>query len=298
MGGAFHRSRVRFEVIRHCQHSILRSGEGHEATGVMEVVSLGIGYIRVAQHSTLGGTIRAEKEFSVASQPLSDAEFDRLSDILGRLGNKRVMNLEQLDGFLAAVICSPEQVPQSVYLRQIWGCDIESEDGFTSQSLLQDAMFLIIRHRDAISHILRSGEAFTPLLLEDEYGVSRANDWAMGFMRGMELHREKWASLLDDDENAGSLVPIFALAHEHDPDPELRPYKEPPSAELRDRLIVGAAAGVMRIYRYFEAQRLIAKPLFGYTTYRRVEPKVGRNEPCPCGSGKKFKQCCGKTTLH
>ncbi|MEK9984096.1 MAG: SEC-C metal-binding domain-containing protein [Opitutae bacterium] len=23
-------------------------------------------------------------------------------------------------------------------------------------------------------------------------------------------------------------------------------------------------------------------------------PKVGRNEPCPCGSGKKFKKCCGR----
>jgi SEC-C motif len=28
-----------------------------------------------------------------------------------------------------------------------------------------------------------------------------------------------------------------------------------------------------------------------------VTPKVGRNDPC-CGSGKKFKQCCGRTTLH
>ena len=27
--------------------------------------------------------------------------------------------------------------------------------------------------------------------------------------------------------------------------------------------------------------------------YRRQEPKVGRNDPCPCGSGKKFKKCCG-----
>jgi preprotein translocase subunit SecA len=27
----------------------------------------------------------------------------------------------------------------------------------------------------------------------------------------------------------------------------------------------------------------------------RVGPKVGRNDPCPCGSGKKFKNCCGKT---
>ena len=29
-------------------------------------------------------------------------------------------------------------------------------------------------------------------------------------------------------------------------------------------------------------------------TFRREQPKVGRNEPCPCGSGKKFKKCCGK----
>ena len=28
-------------------------------------------------------------------------------------------------------------------------------------------------------------------------------------------------------------------------------------------------------------------------TFTREQPKVGRNEPCPCGSGKKYKQCCG-----
>jgi SEC-C motif-containing protein len=28
-------------------------------------------------------------------------------------------------------------------------------------------------------------------------------------------------------------------------------------------------------------------------TYRRPEPKIGRNDPCSCGSGKKFKKCCG-----
>ena len=32
-----------------------------------------------------------------------------------------------------------------------------------------------------------------------------------------------------------------------------------------------------------------AKPV----TVRRDEPKVGRNDPCPCGSGKKYKKCCG-----
>jgi uncharacterized protein len=94
-------------------------------------------------------------------------------------------------------------------------------------------------------------------------------------------------------------VPIFALAHKHDPDPDMRPYKKAISAEEHEKLIVGAAAAVTGIYRYFEAQRLVeGQPFDNVTTFRRTAPKIGRNDPCPCGSGKKFKQCCGRTTLH
>ena len=31
----------------------------------------------------------------------------------------------------------------------------------------------------------------------------------------------------------------------------------------------------------------------GVTTQRHASRKIGRNEPCPCGSGKKYKKCCG-----
>ena len=34
--------------------------------------------------------------------------------------------------------------------------------------------------------------------------------------------------------------------------------------------------------------------LVGETPIVREEPKIGRNDPCPCGSGKKFKKCCGR----
>ena len=90
-----------------------------------------------------------------------------------------------------------------------------------------------------MSYVLSSGDVFTPLLLEDKHGVSHANDWASGFMRGMELRREDWAPLVEDEDHGGSLVPIFALAHEHDPDPGMRPYNRPISAEQREKLIVG-----------------------------------------------------------
>lgn len=235
----------------------------------------------------------------MTTQPLVDEEFEIVHEILERFGDKRAMNLEQLDGFLAAVLCGPDEVPQSEYLREIWGHDIVNEDAFAAQPLLRDFIDLIRRHRDAIAYTLQSGDVFTPLLLEDEQGVSRGNDWANGFLRGMELRRENWGPLLDDEENGGSLVPIFALAHEHDPDLEMRSYNEPVSAELRENLLVGIAAGVMKIYRYFKEQRLmVGNTVRDITAYRRVAPKVGRNEPCPCGSGKKFKHCCGRVTLH
>jgi uncharacterized protein len=182
-------------------------------------------------------------------------------------------------------------------LREIFGDNIVNEDKFIALPILQSLVFLVIRHRDSIAHTLRSGEVFLPLLLEDEHGTSLGNDWATGFMRGMELRRAQWARLSKDEENGGSLVPILALAHEHDLDPKMRPYAEPPTGKAREDLIVSVAAGVMRIYRYFEPQRS-THATDESTTYRRAAPKVGRNDPCPCGSGKKFKQCCGAITLH
>ena len=84
---------------------------------------------------------------------------------------------------------------------------------------------------------MASDEVYVPLLLEDENGISPANDWANGFLRGMELRKAEWAALLDDEDHGGWLVPIFALAHEHDPDPEMRPFKNPITAEAREKLI-------------------------------------------------------------
>ena len=135
--------------------------------------------------------------------------------------------------------------------------------------------------------------------LRNEKGVANANDWATGFMRGMELRRDSWSDLIHDKDHGGSLIPIFCLAHEHDPDPELRPYPEPISAERRETLIVHLAAGVMYICKYFAAERTMTiHPDAGNTTHGRPTLKVGRNDPCPCGSGKKYKRCCGKIIVH
>jgi uncharacterized protein len=230
-------------------------------------------------------------------KPLVEPELDRLGDLLARLSDQGGMNLEELDGFFAALICGPTTVTPSEYLPEIFGDGII--DVTSTHSALQEFISLLMRHWNTICDTLFSGDVFTPLLLEDANGLAHANDWARGFMRGMDLRREDWKPLLSDEEHFGSLVAIFALAHENDPDPKMRPYKEPIGVELRERLIVSVAAGVMATYRYFRKQRMPQTgPPIDMATFRRSLPKIGRNDPCPCGSGKKFKQCCGKIVFH
>jgi len=228
-------------------------------------------------------------------EPLNDAELERLSSVLESFGDKSSMNIEQLDGFLTALVCGPENVPPSRYLPKIWGHRAVFEDPSSAQEFL----VLIMRHWNSVADTLNSGELYLPLLLEDESGITHGNDWADGFLRGMEFGRDDWALLMEDEDHGGSLIAIFALANEHNTDPKMRSYKDPISTDLRETLIAGAVAGTTQIYRYFKAQRLLDNdPLGNMPSFLRTMPKIGRNDPCPCGSGKKFKRCCGKTTLH
>src|SRR3954462_9069724 len=57
----------------------------------------------------------------MGERSLTDADYDRLADALNRFHGERAMNLEQLDGFFAALICGPDLVRPSEYLPEIWG---------------------------------------------------------------------------------------------------------------------------------------------------------------------------------
>jgi uncharacterized protein len=87
------------------------------------------------------------------------------------------------------------------------------------------------------------------------------------------------------------------LAHEHDPDPALRP--SPVSPEQREELLQMMIAGLTKIYLYFEPHRRSLTDT-AHLPLRRAGPKIGRNEACPCGSGRKYKHCCaaGAPAVH
>jgi uncharacterized protein len=92
----------------------------------------------------------------MGERPLTDAEYDRLADALNRFHGERAMNLEQLDGFFAALICGPDLVHPSEYLPEVWGGgEMADEEAFASQQQLKDFLDLVMRHWNAIAAAAR-----------------------------------------------------------------------------------------------------------------------------------------------
>lgn len=226
--------------------------------------------------------------------PLTDAEFDRLGDFLKSCKGGEAMNLEELDGFFAALIAGPEVVMPSEYNREVFGGDLSEAAEFSSLDEAQEILGLMMRHWNTVAETLHKGEIHVPLLLEDDQGVAHGNDWAHGFMRGMLMRHESWSDLVNDEKYGGSLIPMMMLYHEHDEDPEMRP--DPISPEQREEVIVHMAAGLLAAHKYFR-ERAAAYAESVFEPPRRAA-KIGRNDPCPCGSGKKYKKCCGRATVN
>jgi uncharacterized protein len=205
------------------------------------------------------------------------------------------MNVEEIDGFFAALIAGPETVMPSEYYSEVFGGEMSDTCDFRSLDEANEILGLLMRQWNGIAGTLFNREVYCPLLLEDENGVARGNDWATGFMRGVAMRTDGWAEFMDDEKHGGWLIPMMMLRYEHDPDPEMRPA--PISPEQREKVIVHMAAGLVSAYRYFRkhGQNI---PNTATSTPRQLTPKVGRNNPCPCGSGKKYKRCCGSATVN
>src|ERR1700682_3200949 len=80
------------------------------------------------------------------SEPLAESELDRLGDLLARFSGQGGMNLEQLDGFFAALICGASNVLPSEYLPEILQEGIDDHDAISTQGLLKELISLVARH--------------------------------------------------------------------------------------------------------------------------------------------------------
>jgi uncharacterized protein len=237
------------------------------------------------------GKAMAKRQIPVG-RPLTQAELDRLQELLDDCSGGTSMNIEELDGFFAALIAGPEVVMPSEYLPEVLGGAQARE--FKSLEEANEVLSLLMRHWNTIARTLHQGAVYIPVLWEAEDGTCRGNDWARGFLQGVDMRREGWSELMNDKRHDGTLLPMFMLRYENDEDPQLRPQSISP--ELRETLIVHMAASLIHAYEYFRTPR--QSDAVQQKTKRAAKGQTSRNDPCPCGSGKKYKHCCQAASVQ
>jgi uncharacterized protein len=235
------------------------------------------------------------------SLPLTDEEYEELDAfLLAQENDDGIVCVSELDGFITAVVSGPEAIPPSQWLPVIWGGEDQSPD-WQSEQEFQHIFSLLIRHMNSTAATLMEAPMeFGPCFLEHVEGDQQyliVDEWCEGYMKAVALHPERWAEmpLAFDDFLAPMLMFTtdegFAQLEE----------MEQQEVEFWQHQIEPAAR---RIHLYWLEQRAGGAPPQYHPTllptsaandepFVRGAPKTGRNDPCPCGSGKKYKLCCG-----
>ncbi len=236
---------------------------------------------------------------------LTDAEFADLDELLAQTPEPfEPLDAVMLDGFLCGVIVQPVLLQPATWLAHVFDFDGRPLPDDADAAWLERTTALILRRHAALNRAIVEDGWFDPLVLEpdDEAPADDAADasvaalgpisqalmpWVAGFQHATECFPDLLE--LPDDAIAGALARLYRhLPAETDEEREIVATldREHPLAtldEAMEELVVAVA----------DLQDLTADLRYKVETVKRDAPKVGRNDPCPCGSGKKFKQCHG-----
>lgn len=224
------------------------------------------------------------------NRPLNEAELDELEELLLSLGEQieeekgeeadSVLCLSELDGFFTALISGPDAVLPSEWLPALWGGE---SPVYADEKQAQRTLNLLMRYMNDVASVLHDDpESYEPMFsysVVDEVEYEIVDEWCYGYLRGVELREDQWRLLLDESPELLNILALFGSEAGWD---ELKKIEQPEQAELRSMI----PSVAREIHAFWLQRRAVPIPL------KRATPKTGRNEPCPCGSGKKYKQCC------
>lgn len=246
-------------------------------------------------------------------QRMDNDALDRLHDFLEeRVVPQGGMSLEMLDGFLSALMVGPELVPPAEYLPCIWN----EEQVWQSTAEAEEMLGLVMALWNDISRRVcaplpeedsdeaeaqRLLDAAAPLLalpadldLADEAVLAAHAElplgaaWATGFMIGLNLRGEQWQAWAAEDEEVeediDDLAQLAMFESEHAEEAGLGAEDLPTLVERMEML--AELPYVLADLNWKRLERLRPSPA-------RRPDLPGRNDPCVCGSGQKFKKCCG-----
>ncbi len=246
--------------------------------------------------------------------PLDPADFDELDAILDDLRKRQdeTPQWEFCEGFMAALVCCREAIPADDYFAVL--LDVEpgtAPDAVPPRfsALWQRRWSEVAAALDTPADNLADDAAYHPEVLDVRGAVAQlppeernevpgetlpayGQVWALGFMYAVENWPDAWAPPRDKDsakvldESLGAIVQMT----EDDTDPPVvSVFDEDGPPSVSEQRIAAFADAIWAVYDLREMWRNIGPRV--ETVHKAPTP--GRNDPCPCGSGKKYKKCHG-----
>lgn len=250
----------------------------------------------------------------ISDEPLNDNEIKELHAFLSfPHEDAKPMSLTECHGFLTAIVSAPTLIMPSQWQPVLFG----GQPTFASMDEATTIIQLIGRFNNQISSKLRKDKPFEPFIFNAdkieiipylEASFEAIGEWCKGYLQGSKID-----SLWYLDEMAvANLFPfgVFAgkidIRGEKGIDGKVIEY----DIQHKSRYKQNLPAYIKDFFNHWQEHRKISVPVpdfiirDGDTTYEinrdmfyRKEPirnphKIGRNDICSCGSGKKYKRCC------
>ena len=214
------------------------------------------------------------------------------------------LTYHELQGLLFTVVSAPEMVPPSAWLPIIFGGD---EAGFTSPEQAQEILGQIMALYNTINAAVLDPPTLLPAdcPLRDDVLANFADDapiaqWSRGFLRGHQWLEELWEEDVPKELQEELDATLMALgffssrqtAEGYHTEARTGEQSFEAMADAMHRAVPKAVAQYAYMGRAISTG--LAEPDWDEPE-RTHRAEIARNEPCPCGSGKEYKNCCGAT---
>jgi len=229
-----------------------------------------------------------EDDYSEAVDLLSEEEEAELTDFVESLPGTD-FTMAKLHGLLSAFAAGPVTMSPAEILAVL--IDFAGGQSVNDTAVAQRILKLLSRFYDGVIDSLESG-SFAPQLQQKGVQVTDPSagiaSWSGGFMLGVDHHKAPWKPWFKDVRRAKAISLIAGMA-----EPEI--FRKTEKAIGKETawttcVMVSELVPLIRDYWAFESA------LNDYLGPQPDNPelKLGRNDPCPCGSGKKYKHCHGR----
>ena len=212
-----------------------------------------------------------------------EAARSRLMELLDAKSEAHnTMRCDEVQGFMMALLSGPDALNPTNWLPESLG----EESLFDAKERTEIERLVMAMAADMR---MKLNEKILPDLwfYEDEAGNPDFYTWCNAYLYALDIVPTDWFEAVDQEEFEDLFYPIMALGGIYDDEENGEVILHLNEKELT-QLESDLPHVLLDIYWYWQA--IINKP----QTVRREGEKVGRNDPCPCGSGKKYKACCGK----